>query len=143
MARKLLQLVCQGRSFPIAKADLMKTCDLFDMNPGLVDREIYEVRTPADGPLFSEFLKCLQGENIPIARENLAPLHLLADEFGCRQLRWRLNTYERSFEFFVGTTQTRLDVIEEQLDCHEHSVDQIMGEISQLSQLETAIASLR
>jgi hypothetical protein len=76
-----LNLNVGGKIFPVKKTVLLEKLGLFLDNPSLLGASEYEVQTKVSPPIFSDFVRILEGVPIEVSATNFKSFRLLSKEF--------------------------------------------------------------
>jgi hypothetical protein len=136
---KSFQLTFQGTTFSVPKGNLIS---LFERRPDLVATARYEVQSSVPLEVFQVFAKAVEtGSKVPVTKEAVDALSLLAAEFGfddllldCRALQAESNPGLIAYGPDIAMLSERVSNIEHQLSLSLHH-------LTGFSDLKTTVAN--
>jgi hypothetical protein len=93
-----VNLIFNGRLFPVQKTLLLGKLQLFERNPVFLKQTEFQVRSIVHPTIAIAFVKAIEGEDIGITTRNYFGLRTLCDEFEFDELADRLLDFRPNSE---------------------------------------------
>jgi GTPase SAR1 family protein len=123
------ELTLADRTFSVPQSTLL-LCDLFHRDTSLLN-DSYAVRSPVPPSLFEHFLSALNGDAIPITKDNRWELGELCAEFCYGPLSSRLLCFDRSSES-ISELWNQIRTLQDQQLAQKREIESLRSTIESL-----------